>query len=602
MIINFRQGLARSEQDMTGRPSYLTLQTAGVVIRTTNVPTIFTVAHGKKDYTITLSNDVVVFPRSEFTGVTDTWFYVDVDRTTGAQKFGRTEVSPSFGTSQPINPVEDQHWFDLRTMTMKVFNNALNRWTEVIRVFVGRYTPAGVIPVEFGSQVGVAGQRVKSGAIAYDGLGKALRDSDGFVTTEDVVFIDGAATHALKLESNVTTANAAMNVAAYHVVRYTNDGRVEPADYDDATNTVIGISVNSAIRGEPVGVVLSGKVYNPHWDWGRANVTLWISSHGQLTNADPYELGASPVKRPPVARSIDSKTIIFDQGLGGTGERGADGVGSGASVELATIATHGIVRLSHPADDVNDPVAVGINDPILYAPRDPAAHQHHASEVTVTTFGAFTGTQAQEAFDYISQELAAALLDSSHAITLAQSFAASILGLQADVLAQSSRLDSMDVAIDTVELDIVDIKNDLADIESGALNAVNRNGDTMVGPLKLTGTAVDQLDAVSLGEVQSLLLGATGSLAVTTRRLTLDAAYSTLIDAFNALSDEDRTIPKNQVLVMEYGSDVYIWGGATGAVVVATDVGEFILTGKVNFTIPDPTISVSVRNLIAANL
>lgn len=595
MIINFRQGLVKSEQDMTGRPSYLTLQTAGVVIRTTNVPTVFTVAHGRKDYTITFTSDVTVFNRADFTGVTDTWFYVDINRTTGAQTIGRTDVAPVFGNSQPHPTVDGQHWFDTRTMTMKVHDAALNRWFEVIRVFIGRYTATGVVPVEFGSQIGVAGQQVKSGSIAYDGLGKALRDSDGFVTTEDIVFIDGAATHALKLESNVTTAVAAMNVAAYHVVRYTNDGRVEPADYADATNTVIGMSVNAAIRGEPVGVVLAGKVYNPTWDWGRANVTLWISSNGELTIADPYETGDSPVKRPPVARTIDAKTIIFDQGLGGVGEKGADGVGTGESVSLATIVTHGIVRLSHPADDLDDPIAVGINDPILYAPREPSAHQHHASEVTVTTFGAFTGTQAQEAFDYINSELANVLVESANAVALTQQMAAF-------VQQHTTQIAGLEVAVDSVELDVQDIKNDVADLESQMTNVVQRSGDTMTGPLKLTGQAVDLADAVSLGEVQNLVAGATGSLAVTIRRVTLDSEQPTIVDAFNALAEAERDIPVNHVLVVEYNNDVFIWSGPAGTGVSAVDPSQFVWIGKVNFTIPDPTISVSTRQIVAANL
>lgn len=563
---------------MTGKPSYFILQTAGVIIRTTNVPTVFTAAHGKKDYTITLSDDTVVYPRSEFGKIVDTWFYIDINTTTGAQQFGRTDLDPTFGVTPPASPAHDQHWFDTRTTTMKVFNAALGRWQEAIRVFIGKYTPTGVYPVDFGTQVGISGPRVKSGAIAYDGLGKALRDSDGFVTTEDIVFIDGAATHALRLESNVTTAQAAMNIAAYHVVRYTNDGLVIPAEYSDVNEAVLGISVNGAIRGEPVGIVLAGKVHNPAWDWGRANVTLWVSEHGELVTADPYEAGTIPTKRTAVARSIDPNTIIFDQGLGGVGERGADGVGSGFSVVPATIVTQGVVKLSHPANDMSNPIAVGINDPILFAPRAPTAHHHHAIEVTVTKFGNFTGSHAQDAFEYIDSNTAQALLNSANAAALAGSLLASITGLQSDVL---------------------NINSDITALQSGK---VDRSGDTMTGQLKLLGSAVDPRDAVSLGEVQAIVVGATGSLSVTTRRVTLDDSYTDVVSAFNALDVGDRNIPVNQTLIIEYGSDVYMWTGGSGAAMTASDPSQFAMVGKVNFSIPDPTISISSRNLVATNL
>ncbi len=399
MRINFRQGLVSSEIDGLSRPNYLSVSPSGISLRTTNRPVTFTVASGIKDYTVTFHEDVLAWPVSLFTDVEQAWLYVDINRATAARTYGITTNEPVAALAAPSSPVMGQHWFNTATKKMHFFNGT--SWIHVIRVFAGTYTTTETKSMSVGSQVGISSGTFSSGSIMTDGFGRALKDSmDNFVTTEDVVYVDGAPTYAAKLESNVDVSTARENIAAYHVVRYTSGSEgVELADYDDTGSCILGLAVVNATLGEPVSLVLQGKVHNPMWDWGGANVTLWVNQTGQLVTTDPFLNGGRAKMRVPVGRTIDSKTIIFDQGMGGVGEKGDDG-----SVDGLPVASHvelGITRLSVAPADPDEPIAVGDNDPRLTDPRVPLEHTHPATAITVSPFGTFNGQNAQQALEHI---------------------------------------------------------------------------------------------------------------------------------------------------------------------------------------------------------
>ena len=399
MRINFRQGLISSEVDGLGHPNYLTVSPQGITLRTTNRPVVFSIASGTKDYTIAFHEDVLAWSATSLQGVSSAWLYIDVNRASAARTYGFTTTAPVTGVTAPSSPTNGQHWFN--TTTNKMFHYNGSSWVHVLRVFAGTYTLTDLLPVAIGSQVGLTGVSTSSGSIMVDGLGRPLIDSaDNFVTTEDVMFIDGASTHAAKLESNVDVAAARESIPAFHVVRYANTGDgVELADYDDTGSCVLGMSVVNATVNEPVSMVLQGKVHNAAWNWSHANITLWVNQNGQLTDTDPFDVGDRAKKRVPVARTIDSHTIIFDQGLGGVGERGEQGNLEG--LDFATDTVYGITRLSVAPENSGEPIAVGTNDPRLTDPRTPLEHTHPATSITVSPFGTFSGTNAQQALDHI---------------------------------------------------------------------------------------------------------------------------------------------------------------------------------------------------------
>lgn len=514
MRLSFIQGLVSSETMNNGLPNFLTTDVGGIRLRASNRPIVFTVADGQKNYTITITTDVLAYSASLFNDVTEAWLYLDVNRATGAVSYGITTLVPVTAPNAPTGAVVGQHWFDTTHKQMKVRNN-VGTWQHVLRVLVGHYTTTDTSAVAFGTQVGIQTTSV-SGSIVFDIQGRPLGDSSGgFVTTEDVMLVDGAATHALKLESNIDVAQAAETIPEYHVVRYRDDGTVELADYDHTGNSVLGMAIVDALQQEPVSLVLQGKVHNELWNWAGANITLWVNQHGMLVPSDPYDLGGRSARRVPVARTLDQHTILFDQGLGGVGERGP--AGNMANIAKASGSIAGITKLSLDPEVLGDPIAVGTNDPRLTDPRLPLDHTHPATSITTSPFGTFNGATAQAALEHL----------------------------------QNVKL--------------------------------NLSGGTVTGNVVSTVQATQSNHLITLGQASAEIVNS----AVTFRRLTLDPDQITIVQALNATSQANRTLPTNMILIVEWKGSVYLWTGGAGAPVQATDSGQFALIGVIQSAPPE---------------
>lgn len=314
MRTHFRQGLVSSDSTGFNQPAFLTNSDRGVTITTSTRSAVFTAAHGPKNYSIVIHGSELAIPAELTPNASVTyWMYVEIELTTGKQKFGVSETAPTYGTVCPGNPTNGQHWFDVNAGEMKVFDG--RTWLTVIRVFLGTKLNSTVQPVPYGSQVGV-NVPVLSGSILFDSFGHALRDSSGyFITTEEVILTESI-THALTLESNVVAVIALEPIPAYHVVRrHAMQNGVKLACYNDVGDSVIGLTLAPADVGEPLSLVMSGRVYNPLWNWERPNMSLWVSAGGQLVTTDPYSVNPRTTRRSPVARTIDAHTVLFSQGL-----------------------------------------------------------------------------------------------------------------------------------------------------------------------------------------------------------------------------------------------------------------------------------------------
>lgn len=415
MKIKFRQGLVLSEVNANGQPNYLTFDpNVGVTLRTGNRSTAFTVADGTKNYTIDFYRDVLAWPSVLFDGVSQAWMYIDLNRATSARSYGITTAAPVYNHVAPQSPVDGQHWFDTSKSIMKVYSSLISSWITVIRVFAGQYLNAVVTPYPFGSQVGLTGVTAVTGTIFVDGFGIAIKDSRGnFVTTEDTLLVSGAPSYAAKIESNVSIAEAKEPIPAFHAVMYDENDKILLAGYANTGSSAIGIVTEAADTGEPVNVVLQGQIQNLEWNWNGPNITLWVSSSGELVPDDPYLTAGSNIQRqPPVARSINATTIIFNPGLvnmigdrgptGGKGDKGDKGdKGETANAVNASVTTKGVSKLSVAPASPTNPIAVGINDPILIEPRVPLAHVHPATQITVTPFGDFTDLNVQQALQHL---------------------------------------------------------------------------------------------------------------------------------------------------------------------------------------------------------
>lgn len=238
-------------------------------------------------------------------------------------------------------------WYDTTNHRTYVFTGS--SWAERIRVFAAQLHElnflslgTSVFPNSTGTQIGDM-TPVRTGRVMYtDSFIPIMRDNGTFLTTEDQFFANASRVDAIRLESNVARAKAAMVIAAFDVVGWTADGVISVADYDmvgrgstndplppDDRTTVIGVLTEPLLFGETGSVIIQGVITNPDWNW--LNVThigapLWVDN-GMLVPQDPHfnNVLAFPIARNAVARVLARDTIVFDQGLGARGARGPVG-------------------------------------------------------------------------------------------------------------------------------------------------------------------------------------------------------------------------------------------------------------------------------------
>lgn len=115
-----------------------------------------------------------------------------------------------------------------------------------------------------------------------------------------------------------------------------------------------------------------------------------------------FTIGTYPTGRVPVARVLDKDTVIFEQGLGGKGDRGP--AGSIENLPVATTTELGGVYMNLAPVDIDFPLAVGDNDPRLSDARTPLAHTHSASEINFTPGHGISALNVQSALEELGNE------------------------------------------------------------------------------------------------------------------------------------------------------------------------------------------------------
>ena len=287
--------------------------------------------------------------------------------------------------------------------------NVANQWVEVIRVFAARLNNANSFfsmskDANFtGSQIGDVSS-VFAGRVLFAETNKPITRDDGtFFTTEDQFFTNQSRVDALRLESNVSRAKSVSGgtLAAFGIVQWVGEGEITTAQYNDTGSTVVGVLTEDTIAGEVGAVIVQGTVTNAAWSWDSVLVgkALWIKN-GELVSIDPHLDDPINHQAPqvPVARVLSGDTVIFEQGLGGTGPQGPKGTITDLPLANDELE-QGVVSLSHAPDNDLFPIAVGTNHPVITSgPYSVDGHGHTATEISFETIpGSITSEDVQNA-------------------------------------------------------------------------------------------------------------------------------------------------------------------------------------------------------------
>lgn len=315
MQLPFRNGIVQYQatNNDPAFPTFLTRTGSGtyrINLVTSNRDFIASFSHGTAEYLMAWKTDVVNAWGPFNDGVSH-YLYIDIHRVTGTVTFGSSLLPILYGSSFPTSPANDQHFYHTGDNQTYVWNNSA--WIGKIRVFVGVVTSSTITMYQRGSTTGAIGS-YPSGYIVYGFNNRpVIKPDKTFLTTEDEVLVNNVSGNAIKLEHSIVQAEAAANLGAYRVVKFTSFNQINYAGYSDTAAAVVGLTTEPLTTGELTNIIISGKVTNSDWNWPNVNAPLWIDANGVLTTTDPILANPTFIQQPPIARVIDTTSIVFNQ-------------------------------------------------------------------------------------------------------------------------------------------------------------------------------------------------------------------------------------------------------------------------------------------------
>lgn len=292
MRIPFRQGIVRQQSN------FLQVSGSAINLIVSPDPTIIAFAHSTGNYLFE-ERKTVTSAWTGFTGGPPYWLYWNIDLITGLRTFGYTKIQPVDGALAPASPQTDQHWFDINTNLMKVWNG--QRWITKIRCFAGKYE-GGMSLTQYptGTQVGINTAN-DAGYILFDDDDKPVKKFDTFnqgrfITTETPLASQFAQAANFKLEASLELMEAIEYIPKWSAVCYKQVYKIGLASPVDPSHPAIGISNEDIYATEVRGVVTSGFVRDPNWNWPNPPETpLFVGLAGELTTAVPQQFSLQQV-------------------------------------------------------------------------------------------------------------------------------------------------------------------------------------------------------------------------------------------------------------------------------------------------------------------
>lgn len=323
MKLSFRQGLISFQQDINGSPQFLkTSSTPGyVALNVSPTPTLATFAHKQSNYLQSFDQASAISWGPLTPGV-DNYLYWDIDLLNANVTPGISLLEPIVSVNEPTYYINDLHWFDLNTNTMKVWSAQGEKWVVRIRVFAGKVTNGNInqiVSKPFGTQVGIVEDNI-SGFIILDAHLKPLRTSTGeFLTTQTYVRIkntSGTSGILAKPVNAFVPVRAGENIPAMSIVYLSGEDEVSLASSDpmDITEKMpVGIIQHSLAVNEIGDLIQNGELSYDQWDWSDyIGKPLFVNSYGQLTPNRPAGLLSYRVavvkSRSTIIFSIDAET------------------------------------------------------------------------------------------------------------------------------------------------------------------------------------------------------------------------------------------------------------------------------------------------------
>ena len=294
MRISFRNGIVRQQSDITNQPNFLQTSSGGqkVSLIVSPDPTIVSFAHSTANYLFEERKTITNAWNGPFSpGVISYWLYWDIDLVTGIRTFGHTTTQPVDGAITPIAPQVDQHWFDITTNLMKVWNG--QRWVTKIRCFAGKYSNGSVL-IQYppGTQVGINTAN-DSGYILFDDDDKPVKKFDQFnqgkfITTETPLASQFAQAANFKLEASIELVECIENVSKWYAVCYKSAGKIGLAMPIDIAHPAVGVAPEDLYATEVRGIITSGFIRDPNWNWTQDPETpIFVGPTGELTTTVP---------------------------------------------------------------------------------------------------------------------------------------------------------------------------------------------------------------------------------------------------------------------------------------------------------------------------
>jgi hypothetical protein len=308
MLINFRQGIVETQPT----PAAIALGGGQVNLNTNMAPTILSFADGSSDYLFIENTSSVPAWAGPFTLGTDYWLYWDIDKTTANRTFGTTLVEPTFGTTRPSSPLNDQHFFDTSINKMVVWNG--QRWIEKLRIFAAKLENGSTLIRETvgTSQVGLDTESYSGEIVlAPNGL-PVVRANGEFLTTQTPTNSQDNPLNSYKIESLQIRAKAVEPIPIYHCVAYKGPNQTGLAtNRSPDRGRCIGVSVENTLTNEMRKYVTFGYVTNPAWNFTENPGTLvFVGNNGQVTTDVPTKISLQRI-----GTVVSSDTILVDIGI-----------------------------------------------------------------------------------------------------------------------------------------------------------------------------------------------------------------------------------------------------------------------------------------------